>query len=98
MNFIPESGQVHILQEPRQYKYSWAEMVDKVLAVQADYETFGLGHPKFQRNAHLTQLGDSAPHLRRIDETLSQEHLDRLMSVSLIMDQVDGRADKEKII
>ena len=79
VNFIPESGQVHILQEPRQYKYSWAKMADKVLAVQADYETFRLGHPKFQRNAHLTQLGDSAPLLRRIDETLSQEHLDRLI-------------------
>ena len=98
VNFIPERGQAHILQEPRQYKYSWAEMADKVLVVQADYETFGLGHPKFQRNAHLTQLGDSAPLLRRIDETLSQEHLDRLISVSLIMDQVDGRLDKEKII
>ena len=98
VNFIPESGQVQILQEPRQYKYSWAEMADKVLAIQDDYETFGLGHPKFQRNAHLTQLGDSAPLLRRIDETLSQEHLDRLISVSLIMDQVDGRTDKEKII
>ena len=98
VNFIPERGQAHILQEPRQYKYSWAEMVDKVLVVQDDYETFGLGHPNFQRNAHLTQLGDSAPLLRRIDETLSQEHLDRLISVSLIMDQVDGRLAKEKII
>ena len=98
VNFIPESGQVQLLQEPRQYKYSWAEMADKVLAIQDDYETFGLGHPKFQRNAHLTQLGDPAPLLRRIDETLSQEHLDRLISVSLIMDQVDGRTDREKII
>ena len=73
-------------------------MADKVLAIQDDYETFGLGHPKFQRNAHLTQLGDPAPLLRRIDETLSHEHLDRLISVSLIMDQVDGRTDREKII
>ena len=73
-------------------------MANKVLAIQDDYETFGLGHLKFQRNAHLTQLGDSAPLLRRIDETLSQEHLDRLISVSLIMDQVDGRTNKEKII
>ena len=98
VNFIPESGQVQLLQEPRQYKYSWAEMADKVLAIQDDYETFGLGHPKFQRNAHLTQLGDPAPLLRMIDETLSQEHLERLISVSLIMDQVDGRTDREKII
>ena len=74
-------------------------MADKVLAIQDDYQTFGLGHPKFQRNAHLTQLGDSlAPLLRNIDEDLFQERLDRLISVSLIMDQVDGRTDKEKII
>ena len=35
---------------------------------------------------------------RKIDESLSQEHLDRLMSVSLIVDQMDGNADKEKMI
>ena len=98
VKFIPESGQVHFLQEQRQYRYSWAEMADRVLAVQDDYKTFGLGHPEFERNARLTQLGDPAPLLRRIDETLSQEHLDRLISVNLIMDQVDGRTDKEKMI
>ena len=35
--FIPESGQVQVLQEQRQYKYSWAEMADKILAVQDDF-------------------------------------------------------------
>ena len=73
-------------------------MADRVLAVQDDFKTYGLGHPEFQRNSCLTQFGDPAPLLRRIDETLSQEHLDRLISVNLIMDQVDGRTDKEKMI
>ena len=98
VKFIPKSGQVQFLQEQRQYRYSWAEMDDIVLAVQDDYKTFGLGHPEFQRNARLTQLGDPAPLLRRIDETLSQEHLDKLISINLIMNQVDGRTDKEKMI
>ena len=71
VKFIPESGQVHFLQEQRQYRYIWAEMVDTVLAVQDDYKTFGLGHPEFERNARLTQLGEPTPLLRRIDETLS---------------------------
>ena len=70
----------------------------RVLSVQDDFKTFGLGHPDFERNSHLTHLGDPAPLLRRIDETLSKEHLDRVISVNLIMDQVDGRTDKEKII
>ena len=98
VKFIPESGQVQGLQEQRQYKYSWAEMADRILAVQDDFKTFGLGHPEFQKNSRLTQLKDPAPLLRRIDETLSQEHLDRLISVNLIMDQMDGRTDKEKMI
>ena len=76
VKFIPESGQVQFLQEQRQYRYSWAEMADRVLAVQDDYKTFGLEHSEFERNARVTQLGDPAPFLRRIDETLSQEHLD----------------------
>ena len=42
VKFIPESGQVQGLQEKRQYKYSWAEMADRVLAVQDDFQTFGL--------------------------------------------------------
>ena len=62
------------------------------------FKTFGLGHPEFQKNSRLTQLKDPTPILRRIDETLSREHLDRLISVNLIMDQVDGRTDKEKMI
>ena len=98
VKFIPKSGQVQGLQEQRQYKYSWVEMADRVLAVQDDFQTFGLGHPDFQKNSRLAQLKDSAPILRRIDETLSQEHLDRLILVNLLMDQVDGRTDKEKMI
>ena len=98
VKFIPESGQAQVLKDQRQYKYSWAEMVDRVLAVQDDFQTFGLGNPDFQKNSRVTQLKDSAPLLRRIDETLSQEHLDRLISVNLIMDQMDGRTDKEKMI
>ena len=98
VKFIPESGLVQGQQEQRQYKYSWAEMADRVLAVQDDFQTFGLGHPDFQKNSRLAQLKDSAPLLRRIDESLSQEHLDRLISVNLIMDQMDGRTDKEKMI
>ena len=57
-----------------------------------------MGHPDFQRNSRLAQLTDSAPLVRRIDESLSQEHLDRLMSVSLIVDQMDGNEDKVKMI
>ena len=71
VKFIPESGQVQVLQEQRQYKYSWAEMADRVFVVQDDFQTFGLGHPDFQKNSPLTQLKDPAPILRRIDETLS---------------------------
>ena len=98
IKFIPERGLVQGQQEQRQYKYSWAEMADRVLAVQDDFKTFGLGHPDFQKNSRLPQLKDSAPLLRRIDESLSQEHLDRLISVNLIMDQMDVRTDKEKMI
>ena len=98
IKFIPESGLVQGQQEQRKYKYSWAEMADRVLAVQDDFQTFGLGHPDFQKNSRLAQLKDSTPLLRRIDESLSQEHLDRLISVNLIMDQMDGRSDKEKMI
>ena len=98
VKFIPESGQVQGLQEQRQYKYSWAEMADRIFDVQDDFKTFGLGHPEFQKNFRLTQLKDPSPLLRRIDETLSQEHLDRLISVNLIMDQMDGRTDTEKMI
>ena len=98
IKFIPERGLVQGQQEQRQYKYSWAEMDDRVLDVQDDFKTFGLGHPEFQKNSRLPQLKDSAPLLRRIDESLSQEHLDRLISVNLIMDQMDGRTDKEKMI
>ena len=98
VKFIPESGIVQGQQEQRYYKYSWAEMVDRDLVVQEDFKTFGLGHPDFQKNSRLPQLKDSAPLNRRVDESLSQEHLDRLMSVSLIMDQMDGNADKEKMI
>ena len=98
VKFIPESGVVQGQQEQRQYKYSWAEMADRVLAVQDDFKTFGLGHPEFQKNSRLPQLKDSAPLTRRIDESLSQEHLDRLMCVSLIIDQMDGNTDKEKMI
>ena len=98
IKFIPESGVVQGQQEQRYYKFSWAEMADRDLAVQDDFKTFGLGHPDFQKNSRLPQLKDSAPLTRKIDESLSQEHLDRLMSVSLIMDQMDGNADKEKMI
>ena len=98
IKFIPETGVVQGQQEQRVYKFSWAEMADRNLAVQDDFKTFGLGHPDFQKNSRLPQLKDSAPLIRKIDESLSQEHLDRLMSVSLIMDQMDGNADKEKMI
>ena len=74
VKFIPESGLVQGQQEQRQYKYSWAETANRVLAVQDDFQTFGLGHPDFQKNSRLTQLKDSSPLLRRIDESLSQEH------------------------
>ena len=86
IKFIPERGLVQGQQEQRQYKYNWAEKADRVLVVQDDFKTFGLGHPEFQKNSRLPQLKDSAPLLRRIDESLSQEHLDRLISVNLIMD------------
>ena len=98
VKFIPETGVVKGQQEQRVYKFSWAEMADRDLAVQDDFKTFGLGHPDFQRNSRMPQLKDSAPLIRRVDESLSQEHLDRLMSVSLIMDQMDGNEDKEKMI
>ena len=98
VEFIQESGKVQDLQEQRKYKYGWAEMADRILAVQEGKQKFGLGHPDFQRNSRLAQLTDSAPLVRRIDESLSQEHLDRLMSVSLIVDQMDGNEDKEKMI
>ena len=98
VKFIPESGVDQGQQEQRKYMYSWAEMADRVLAVQEDFKTFGLGHPDFQKNSILHQLKDSAPLTRRIDESLSQEHLDRLMCVSLIIDQMDGNTDKEKMI
>ena len=98
VKFIPESGVDQGQQEQRYYKYSWAEMADRDLAVQEDFKTFGLGHPDFQKNSRLPQLKDTTPLIRKIDESLSQEHLDRLMSVSLIMDQMDGNADKEKMI
>ena len=98
VKFIPESEVVQGQQEQRMYKYSWAEMADRVIAVQEEFKTFGLGHPDFQKNSRLPQLKYSAPLNRRVDESLSQEHLDRLMSVSLIMDQMDGNADKEKMI
>ena len=98
VKFIPESGVDQGQQEQRKYRYSWAEMADRVLAVQEDFKTFGLGHPDFQKNSRLPQLKDTAPLTRRIDESLSQEHLDRLMSVSLIIDQMDGNTDKEKMI
>ena len=98
VKFIPETGVVKGQQEQRVYKFSWAEMADRDLAVQDDFKTFGLGHPDFQRNSRMPQLKDSAPLIRRVDESLSQEHLDRLMCVSLIMDQMDGNEDKEKMI
>ena len=98
IKFIPESGVVKGQQEQKVYKFSWAEMADRDLAVQDDFKTFGLGHPDFQKNYRLPQLKDSAPLIRKIDESLSQEHLDRLMCVSLIVDQMDGNADKEKMI
>ena len=47
VKFIPESGQAHVLHDQRQYKYIWAEMADRFLAVQDDFQTFGLGHPDF---------------------------------------------------
>ena len=46
----------------------------------------------------MPQLKDTSPLIRRIDESMSQEHLDRLMCVSLIIDQMDGNTDKEKMI
>ena len=98
LKFIPESGTVQDLQKHAKYKYSWAEMADRILTVQEGKQKFGLGHPDFQRNSRLAQLKDSAPLVRRIDEALSQEHLDRLMSVSLIVDQMDGNEDKVKMI
>ena len=98
VKFIPESGVVQGQQEQRRYRYSWAEMADKGLDVQEDFKTFGLGHPEFQKNSRLPQLKDTTPLIRRIDETLSQEHLDRLMCVSLIIDQMDGNTDKEKML
>ena len=85
IKFIPETGVVQDQQELRMYKYSWAEMADRDLAVQEDFKTFGLGHPDFQKNSRFPQLKDSTPLNRRVDESLSQEHLDRLMSVSLII-------------
>ena len=98
VKFIPESGVDQDQQEQRKYMYSWAEMADRDLAVQEDFKTFGLGHPEFQKNSRLPQLKDTAPLKRRIDESLSQEHLDRLMCVSLIVDQMDGNKDKVKMI
>ena len=98
IKFIPETGVVQGQLEQKVYKFSWAEMADRNLAVQDDFKTFGLGHPDFQKNSRLPQLKDSAPLIRKIDESLSQEHLDRLMCVSLIVDQMDGNADKEKMI
>ena len=48
VKFIPESGVDQGQQEQRKYMYSWAaEMADRVLAVQEDFKTFGLGHPDF---------------------------------------------------
>ena len=81
--FIPETGVVQGQQEQRVYKFSWAEMADRILAVQDGFKTFGLGHQDFQRNSRMPQLKDSAPLIRRVDESLSQEHLDRIMCVSL---------------
>ena len=98
LKFIPESGIVQDLKEQAKYKYSWAEMADRILTVQEGKQTFGLGHPDFQKNSRIAQLKDCAPLVRRIDESLSQEHLDRLMSVSLIVDQMDGNEDKVKMI
>ena len=98
VKFIPKSGVDQDQQEQRKCRYSWAEMADRDLVVQEDFKTFGLGHLEFQKNSRLPQLKDTAPLKRRIYESLSQEHLDRLMCVSLIMDQMDGNADKEKMI
>ena len=98
LKFIPESGMVQDLKEQAKYKYSWAEMADRILTVQEGKLKFGLGHPDFQKNSRVTQLKDCAPLVRRLDESLSQEHLDRLMSVSLIVDQMDGNEDKVKMI
>ena len=98
VKFISESGAVQDLQEQRKYKYSWAEMADRILAIQEGKQKFGLGHPNFQRNSRMVQLKDSTPLIRRIDESLSQEHLDRLMCVSIMIDQMDGSKDKEKMI
>ena len=98
LKFIPESGSVQDLQEQAKYKYSWAEMADRILAVQEGKLKFGLGHPDFQKNSRIAQLKDCAPLVKRVDESLSQEHLDRLMSVSLIVDQMDGNQDKVKMV
>ena len=98
LKFIPESGIVRDLKEQAKYKYNWAEMADRILTVQEGKQTFGLGHPDFQKNSRVAQLKDCAPLVRRVDESLSQEHLDRLMSVSLIVDQMDGNEDKVKMI
>ena len=98
VRFIPESGIDQDQQEQRKYRYSWEEMADRDMVVQEDFKTFGLGHPEFQKNSRLPQLKDTAPLKRRIDESLSYEHLDILMCFSLIMDQMDGNADKEKMI
>ena len=49
IKFIPERGLVQGQQEQRQYKYSCAEMANRVLAVQDDFKTFGLDTQIFRR-------------------------------------------------
>ena len=53
VKFIPESGVVQSQQELRQYRYSWAKMADRDLAVQEDLQYIWTGTSKISEELQV---------------------------------------------
>ena len=84
--------------EESQYKLLRAEMVDKACPAQLGKNKFGLGSTNFFKKNRALDLADKSSMLHKVDEELTQAHLDKLVSVSLILDMHDGREPKEKML
>ena len=100
MSFVSSglSASADLKKEESHYRLTRAEMYDNFYPTQIDKNTFGLGSAHFSKEQRVLAFTDKDSLLHNLDEKLTQAHLDKLISVSLIVDMHDGAEPKEKML
>ena len=80
------------------FKSAMAEMVALEKPRQAPHKTHGLGSRDLAKENVKLKLDNEANRLHKLDEELTQAHLDKLIAVSLVLDTFDGKEPKEKML